>query len=265
MTRLTGVLLFVGSPLTFFAQGGGKEQRAQADALFAKGEYAQAYSAYEILLGNDQQDFDLNFRYGVCALHAGADKGAAIAYLKRSTQGPAPDARSWYWLGKAYHLTYRFKEALVAYERFRGTADKKALAQYPVDAMELQCRNGQHLLSNLKDIDVHNKVEVDGSDFFRFYDLSSIGGRIVVTPEELKSTLDKKSNERALIYLPDKGGRIYFASYGKSSGTGRDIYRTELLPNGEFATPTKLAGYINTNEDEDFPFMAPDGKSFYFC
>ena len=114
MSRFTGLPLFVCSSVTLFAQEGGKEQRAQADALFAKGQYAQAYSAYEILLGNDQQDFDLNFRYGVCALHAGADKGAAIAYLKRSTQGPAPDARSWYWLGKAYHLTYRFKEALVA-------------------------------------------------------------------------------------------------------------------------------------------------------
>ncbi|MBL0045264.1 MAG: PD40 domain-containing protein [Flavobacteriales bacterium] len=265
MFRSVGSMLLLMVPGATWAQGGSKEQRAQADALFAKGEYAQAYAAYENLLGNDQQDFDLNFRYGVCALYAGADKEAAIAYLKRSTQGPAPDALSWYFLGKAYHLTYRFKEALVAYERFRGTADKKVLSEYPVDAVELQCRNGQNLLSNLKEIDVHNKVEVVGSDFFRFYDLSSIGGRIVVTPDELKTSADKKSKDLALVYLPDKGGSIYFASYGKSSGTGRDIYRTELMPNGEFATPVKLAGYINTEEDEDYPFMAPDGKSFYFC
>lgn len=263
MTRTWAIACLLYLPIALSAQGG-KEQRAQADALFAKGEYAQAKEAYENLLGNNQEDFDLNYRYGVCALHT-ADKETAIAYLKRSTQGPAPDPRSWYWLGRAYQLTYRFKEALVAYERFRGTGDKKAMAEFPLDALELQCRNGQNLLSNLKEIDVHNKVEVDGGEFFRFYDLSSIGGRIVVTPEELMSSADKKGKQRSLIYIPDKGGPIFFASYGKGGTTGRDIYRTELMPNGQFATPVKLAGYINTAEDDDYPFLAPDGKTFYFC
>ena len=265
MTRSTGIAVLACLPFALLAQGGDKELRASADALFAKGEYASAFQPYQTLVGNNQQDFDLNFRYGVCALHGGADKDEAIKYLKRSTLGPAPSPLAWYFLGKAYHTSYQFKEALVAYERYRGTADKKMLAERPVDALELQCRNGQNLLSNLKEIDVHNKVEVEGSDFFRFYDLSSIGGKIVVTPEELKSSLDKKAKDLALVYLPDKGGPIYFASYGKGGTTGRDIYRSELMPNGEFNEPVKLAGYINTDQDEDFPFMAPDGKSFYFC
>ncbi len=265
MTRSSGIVVFVCLPFALLAQGGDKELRASADALFAKGEYAAAFQPYQTLVGNNQSDFDLNFRYGVCALHGGADKDEAIKYLKRSTLGPAPSPLAWYFLGKAYHTSYQFKEALTAYERYRGTADKKMLTERPVDALELQCRNGQNLLSNLKEIDVHNKVEVEGSDFFRFYDLSSIGGKIVVTPEELKSSADKKAKDLALVYLPDKGGPIYFASYGKGGSTGRDIYRSELMPNGEFTEPVKLAGYINTDQDEDFPFMAPDGKSFYFC
>lgn len=265
MTRTTGIAVFFCLPFALWAQGGDKELRAKADALFAQGEYAAAFQPYQTLVGNNQQDFDLNFRYGVCALHSGADKDEAIKYLKRSTLGPTPNPLAWYFLGKAHHLSYQFKEALTAYERYRGTADKKLLNERPVDALELQCRNGQNLLSNLKEIDVHNKVEVAGADFFRFYDLSSIGGKIVVTPDELKTSADKKSKDLSLVYLPDKGGAIYFASYGKGGDTGRDIYRTELLPTGEFATPVKLAGYINTAQDEDFPFMAPDGKSFYFC
>ncbi len=264
MTRCWGIASFLCLPIALLAQGD-KELRAQADALFAQGEYGAAFQPYQTLVGNNQQDFDLNFRFGVCAMHGGGDRDEAIKYLKRSTMGPAPNPLAWYFLGKAHHLSYQFKEALVAYERYRGTADKKMLAERPVDALELQCRNGQNLLSNLKEIDVHNKVEVAGNDFFRFYDLSSIGGKIVVTPDELKSSADKKAKDLALVYLPDKGGPIYFASYGKGNGTGRDIYRSELMPNGEFAAPVKLAGYINTAEDEDFPFMAPDGKSFYFC
>ncbi len=264
MTRTIGLTLLFCAPLALAAQGGDAELRSSADALFAKGEYAKAYESYQTLLGNDREDFDLNFRYGTCVLFAGVDKDDAILYLKRSTQGPTPPALAWYFLGKAYHQSYRFQDALKAYERFKGTADKKMLIDHPVDALELQCRNGMNLLSNLKEIEVHNKVEVDGNEFFRFYDLSSIGGRIVVTPEELMTNLDRKRGDRSLIYIPDKGGPIWFASYGKSGETGRDIYRTELLTNGQFASPVKLAGYINTDQDEDFPFLAPDGRTFYF-
>ena len=265
MTRSTGIVVLLLLPALLMGQAGGdKALRAQADAQFAKGAYAQAFEAYQTLMGNALEDFELNYRYGVCALHAGADKEEAIKYIKRSTQGPGVSAMSWYFLGRAYHSTYRFKEALDAYQRYKGTADKRMLDEHPVDALELQCRNGENLLSNLKDIDVFNKVEVERSEFFRYYDLGSIGGRIVVTPEELLTSVDKKSGDRNLIYLPDKPGPIWFASRGKGGTTGKDIYRTELLPNGTFAPPRKLAGYINTDQDEDFPFLAPDGKSFYF-
>lgn len=91
-----------------------------------------------------------------------------------------------------------------------------------------------------------NKLEVDAADFFRFYDLSDIGGKIVVTPTELLSNIDRKSGEAFLTYLPTKGA-IFFSSYGKDGRTGRDIYRSELLPTGSYATPVKLAGYINTD------------------
>ena len=262
MTRLAGIAVLLLLPLVIRAQGSGT--RAEADALFTKGKFADALPLYTQLVSLTPADHDLNYRLGTCIVHGRGDKEKAIGFLKYAVTGPTVPAQAWYYYGRAYHLTYQFAAALEAYERYRGTVDKKTLAEHPVDALELQCRNGKELLNNIKDIEVRNKVEVDEAEFFRFYDLGSIGGKIVVTPEELKSTADKKSGDVSLVYLPDKGGPIYFASYGKG-GTGRDIYRTELMPNGNFATPVKLAGYINTDQDDDFPFMAPDGKSFYFC
>ncbi|HEY0978373.1 MAG TPA: hypothetical protein VGE21_12950 [Flavobacteriales bacterium] len=238
--------------------------RAKADALFAKGEYAEALPLYSQLVSLSAQDHDLNFKYGACSVRGGGDKEKAISYLKFAVQGPNTSPLAWYFLGEADHLTYHFKDALAAYERYKGTADKKMLAAFPVDVLEAQCRNGQQLLNNLKDIEVKNKTEVSASDFFRFYDLGDIGGKIVTLPEELMSSLDRKSKERSLVYLPDKGGPIYFSSYGKDGRTGRDIYRTELV-GASFSAPVKVAGYVNTDRDEDFAVMAPDGRSFYFC
>jgi hypothetical protein len=263
-TRITGIVLALFLPLALLAQGGDQQLRAKADALFKERRFAEAMTMYSQLVSLTPSDRELNFRFGTCLLHSGEDKEKAISYLKYATDDPAGPSAAWYWLGRAYHLNYRFKEAQMAYQRFRGTGDKKALEEWPVEGFEQQCRNGEKLLSSLKDVRVRSKVEAVDSEFFRFYELGDIGGRIVVTPEELRTALDKKSGQRGLIYLPDRKGPIYFSSLGKDGRTGRDIYRTELMPDGTFATPIKLAGYINTDLDEDFPFLHPDGKTFYF-
>ena len=265
MTRSAGIAAFLWIPVLAIAQGGDQQVRAKADQLFAEQRFAEAMPLYSQLVSLTPGDRALNYRFGACLLFGNADKEPAIGHLRFATDAPNTDPMAWYWLGRAYHLNYRFKEAQVAYQRFLGTADKKLLAQWPVEALQRQCRNGEKLLSSLKEITVRSKVEVADADFFRFYDLSDIGGKIVVLPEELKTSLDKKKKERSVVYLPERKGPIYFSSYGKDGATGKDIYRTELLPDGTFAAPVKLAGYINTDQDEDFPFMHPDRKTFFFC
>ncbi|MCB0766046.1 MAG: PD40 domain-containing protein [Flavobacteriales bacterium] len=263
MTRTTGIVFFVLLSSLAFGQGD-QQVRAKADAFFTEKDYVSALPLYSQLVSLNPGDRVLNYQFGACLLFNGTDRDKAIGHLKFATEDPSIPPDAWYWLGRAYHLSYRFKDALTAYQRYQGTGSKKELEGFPIAALDKQCRNGMNLLSNLKEITVHNKVEVDDTEFFRFYELGDIGGRIVVLPEELKTTLDKKSKRRTLVYLPEKGGPIYFASYGKDGKTGLDIYRTELLTSGSFATPVKLAGYVNTDQDEDFAFLHPDGRSFYF-
>lgn len=264
MTRLSGIFFLLFLPWSALCQGGDQQLRAKADGLFADRRFAEAMPLYSQLVSLQPSDRTLNYRFGTTLLFVGEDKEKAIGHLKYATEDPGIDPAAWYWLGRAYHLNYRFKEALVAYQKYRGVADKKTLDDLAPAAMEQQCRNGLKLLSKLKDVQVRNKVEVAEAEFFRYYDLSDIGGKIVVTPDELKSALDKKNKYRGLVYLPDKGGTIYFSSYGKDGRTGLDIYRTELMPDGRFATPEKLAGFINTDQDEDHAFLHPDGRTFYF-
>ncbi|MCB0795456.1 MAG: PD40 domain-containing protein, partial [Flavobacteriales bacterium] len=258
---LNGLLLACAT----FGQGGDAQLRSKADALFGQEKFAEAMPMYSQLVSLEPSDRQLNYHFGTCLLFSGDDHEKSIGFLKYSVEDPGIPALAWYYLGRAYHLNYRFADALNAYQRFRGTGDKKAIADHPVDALEKQARNGQLLLNNLKDVTVHNKVEVDANEFFRYYDLEGIGGRIVVTPEELLSSYDKKSGERFLVYLPEEPGPFFFSSYGKDGRTGRDIYRAERMPNGTFSAPIRLAGFINTDQDEDFPVLQPDGKTFYFA
>ena len=264
MTRTSGIFFGLFFTVCATAQGGDQQLRAKADGFFEQKNFLDALPLYSQLVSLTPADRSLNYRLGACLLFGGEEKGKAIGHLKYAVEDPGIPPEAWYWLGRAYHLSYLFKDAQAAYQRYQGTGSKKELEGFSVASLDKQCRNGQQLLSNLKEITVRNKVEVEDTEFFRFYELDDIGGKIVVLPEELKTSLDKKSKQRTLVYLPEKGGAIYYGSYGKDGKTGRDIYRTELLTSGEFAQPIKLAGYVNTDQDEDFAFLHPDGRSFYF-
>lgn len=61
------------------------------------------------------------------------------------------------------------------------------------------------------------------------------------------------------------GNTLYFVSNRKEGGYGgRDIWRCVKLPNGVWSLATNLGPTINTAEDEDAPFMHPDGVTMFF-
>ena len=69
--------------------------------------------------------------------------------------------------------------------------------------------------------------------------------------------------ETAGSITPD-GNIIFFASK-RDGGLGEtDIYMARKLPNGQWAKAQNLGATINTKYNEDFPQIAPDGKTLYF-
>lgn len=57
---------------------------------------------------------------------------------------------------------------------------------------------------------------------------------------------------------------IYFSSNKPGGFGGKDIYRIKKLPNGKWSMPMNLGATINTDKDEDSPFLHPDGITLYF-
>lgn len=82
-------------------------------------------------------------------------------------------------------------------------------------------------------------------------------------PEKLNLEINSPYWEPSAALSPD-GREIYFSSNRPGGYGGRDLYVSRKLPNGEWAKPRNLGPVINTSEDEDAPFMHPDGKTFYF-
>lgn len=243
----------------------GDEVLQRAEQLFEEERFAEAYPLFSQLVSLKPNDPNVNFKFGATALYAGVAKEKAVKHISFALKKGCDDPRAWFYLGKAHHLNYDFAKAEDAYSKYLEKVSPKEKKPLPAQRNLQMCRQGGKLLSNIRDVVVLEKTEAADSDFFRYYNLEEIGGRVLRTPDELLSKFDKKAGLVSVMHYPGDAVTIYFTSYGKDGNSGKDIYRASILPGGSYSTPERLPDVINTEFDEDFAFMHPDGKTFYFA
>ena len=238
----------------------------KADQLFGKEDFINAFRPYSQLLSVYPKNPLYNFRFGVCLMFADKrDKEKPIEYLEFARDNLQKEPDVYYFLAYAYHLNYRFSEAIKSYQKFIEVGKSADLTKFEVERKIEMCNNGISLLSNIRDLYVLEKKEVRKSDFFRAYKTNEFGGDFLSKPEEFKTKLDKKKEDNNFVFFSNQNQVVYYASYGKKGETGKDIYRVSKLPGGKWTEPQKLNEVINSPYDEDFPYMSPDGKTLFFC
>lgn len=257
-------LFLITLPFGALAQGADvKEIKKEADRRFDEEDYDGAYKLYSQLVANFPKDPVFNYRLGVCMIFSEPDKKKALPYLKNAAASEEAPPESFFFLGKAYHVNYRFDEAIASYTKFREIASEKLQKKMQVSREIDACMHGKQLLSNLTDLVVQNKKSLNEADYFRSYDLRDIGGKLLVKPDEFRTSLDKKKKDRSIVFLPKNSDVVYFSSYGKDGQNGKDLYYAVRQPGG-FSDPQPVNG-VNTPYDEDYPFLHPDGKTLYFA
>lgn len=83
------------------------------------------------------------------------------------------------------------------------------------------------------------------------------------TPELMTDKINSIAHEPSASIAPG-GNEIYFTSDRPGGYGGRDIYRIRRLPNNEWSMPLNLGPMINTEFDEDAPFIHSDGTTLFF-
>jgi len=250
-----------------FAQTPANESQLKKEAAkyFENEDYVNAYPLYSQLLSLYPQDPNYNYRFGACMLYSQADKQKPLDYFEHAVLGSGVDIEAFYYIGVAYHLNYRFDDAIREFNYFKQRASSSQLKKHPVDRLIEMCNNGKSLLKNLHDLDVLRKEELRMSDYYEAYDLNSNGGNLLVEPDDFKTKTDKKKNLTSIIYLSPDKTLLFFASYGDDDKNGKDIYMARHLPNGSWGPPSNLGSVINTPYDEDYPFYDAPTHTLYFC
>lgn len=83
------------------------------------------------------------------------------------------------------------------------------------------------------------------------------------TPMRLPEPVNSRFWETGVSTTPDEN-TLYFSSNRPGGYGGLDIYSVRRLPNGEWARPQNLGPNVNTEYNEESPFIHPDGKRLYF-
>jgi WD40-like Beta Propeller Repeat len=84
------------------------------------------------------------------------------------------------------------------------------------------------------------------------------------TPQKLNSNVNSAEFvETSACYSTDRT-MVFFSSDRPGGFGGKDLYRSIKLPSGNWGEPFNLGKEINTEYDEDAPYVHPVGEKIYF-
>jgi Tol biopolymer transport system component len=86
----------------------------------------------------------------------------------------------------------------------------------------------------------------------------------ILKPFKVNPNINSSKFEESSASISPDGKTLYFASNRAGGLGGFDIYRTRILPSGEWGEAYNLGPDVNTIYDEDFPNISLDGYTLYF-
>lgn len=93
---------------------------------------------------------------------------------------------------------------------------------------------------------------------------SDLVGQNWATPTKMEGEINTPKSWEPSATITNDGKTLYFVSDRKGGLGGRDIYRCIKLPDGKWSLPQNLGSTINTEFDEDGPFISFDERTLYF-
>jgi len=114
-------------------------------------------------------------------------------------------------------------------------------------------------------------LSADGNELIIYKDdvgdgnlyISTFNGTDWTKPVSLSSNVNSTYDESHASISAD-GNTLYFSSNRPGGFGGYDIYISHKLPGGEWSLATNAGSVINTDKDENGPFIHPDGTTLYF-
>ncbi|MFO7370126.1 MAG: tetratricopeptide repeat protein [Bacteroidales bacterium] len=293
--------IFTASILLFFifatAYPQGEERLkavfVEAESYFLFEEFRDALPLYQRILVADPDNFNINYKIGICYLNDVYQVQKSISYLEKAVTGISSSSKptsfkerqappeAYYYLGNAYRANNRLDDAIKAYQQFKLILDPvvydAALVDEQINACNvaaLQQKNPMYFISV-------NAGEGINDRFEEINPLVSGDEKIMVFTRKLQFY-------DAVFYCRRDNGKWseplnltpFFGLDGNSYCTGLSyngdeifVYRSDnfdgnlyssKFKNGKWSKLEKLNGNINTKYWESHASLSKDGRTLYF-
>jgi len=227
----------------------------EALALFKEGNYTEAEVAYEQILQRYDREAKYNYYYGICLIQNNNDLSQAVKRLKYAAlKGVSRDA--YYYLGRAYQLTYRFDDAINQYNRFLKYASSSDIRNDKAELYIAQSEVGRQHSAKIYHFDVYSRDTVNNDAILTAYNPAKDVGKVVHNEAFFESGVDPKG----VLYLTERGDEVYFSKGNELNG--HDLYKMEKLLDG-WSENMALDG-VNSEYSDRYPFVVIDGSTIYF-
>jgi hypothetical protein len=240
-----------------------KKKPEEALSAFKNNDFEKALSLYTSLLKNDQGDPFINYYYGVCLLKLDKNKAKAINSLLIASGVKETPVDVYLYLGKAYHLSYLFQDAIKAFEAYKGRVKPYDFEGNNGPLYIKNCLNGNDLLNDQINIEVVKRTPTQIENILVNYNPDLINERVRFKTDFFYSSIDKKK-EINFLMCNSNPREFYHVSYGEKEQNHTDLYKNINLPNGTLSSSQSMGPEINTPYDENYPYLTKDGNTFYF-
>ncbi|MFW5804326.1 MAG: tetratricopeptide repeat protein [bacterium] len=264
----------------------------EGDSYFLYEEYSDALPGYLILNKEMPENYNIQYKIGVCFLNLEFEKQQALQYLERASKHINMEYRD-HWketkapievlfeLGNAYRVNNKLDEAIDAYNRFLEVVDSTVHDIQLVNDRVNSCQIAKKLINQPIEMEMINLGSTVNTSFndkrpvinqqedmivfiseLHFYDAifySRKENGKWITPLNMMPELGV-DNDAYPVCLSSDSKELYV--YRKDNYDG-NIYVTKYSE-GKWTPLEKLNGNINTKYWESHASLSKDGKTLYF-
>lgn len=229
-----------------------EELEIKAYEALNDGDYESAYKQFDFLYGKYPKKEDYKIKLGICCLRYPEKKDRAIEIFQSLKDSKTIDAD--YYLGKAYHVNYKFNEAKPLLADFIQKVGKKPSKEDKelIEDAELtikNCDNGLKLIQDKVIADIKNIGAPINTDEDQYVPAITTDESVMIFTYRGKNSVGGKLNTSL---EPDLNEGEYL----------EDVYISTRNSDSTWSEPKAIAS-VNTKGNDAAISISPDGKTLF--
>lgn len=227
----------------------------QAKKLYNEEKYAEAKPAFAKLVQRSPNNSSYNQWYGVCCFETGEVKEAQ-KYLEFAAKRKIPEA--YRYLAHIYYLLYRFDDAVEMLEEYIAFLEKRKKDTTEWEAQLDLTEKASRMMNNTENVQIIDSLVLDKEKFLSSYKLSEESGSLA----SYRSFFSTNEPVESTVYMNEKQDKIYYAH---PTDDNRYCLYTQSKLMDKWGDEKQLPMNINSNEDDNYPFVLADGVTIYYA